>query len=91
MFFCRTAPSKIKKESKREPLETIKEKNRIRQILYRAIGKGKVKKRNSCEICHTSPSQCHHWDYSKPLEFIELCSRCHSFLHRQKRLKLKAV
>lgn len=57
-----------------------------------AIRIGKIRKRNSCEICHDSPTQGHHEDYSKPLEVIELCQRCHAKLHHQYReqgIKLK--
>jgi hypothetical protein len=27
----------------------------------------KIKKRNSCEICYNSPTECHHENYYKPL------------------------
>ena len=64
-------------------------KKRARQILNDEIQKGNIRKRNSCEICHISPTECHHEDYNKPLNFIELCQICHKFLHKKKQLKVK--
>lgn len=58
------------------------EKFKARDLLHGSIRSGKIKKRNSCEICYNSPTECHHEDYSKPLEFIELCHKCHSKLHQ---------
>ena len=49
--------------------------------LYRAFKTGKIKKKNTCEKCGSTPTQCHHSDYSKPLEFIELCKKCHTQAH----------
>jgi hypothetical protein len=54
-----------------------------RSKLQSGIIAGKIRKRNICEICYNSPTHCHHQDYSKPFEFIELCNRCHKFLHTQ--------
>ena len=56
---------------------------RCRQLLNNQIESGGVNKRDSCEICHISPSECHHDDYAKPYEFIELCKACHKKLHKQ--------
>lgn len=58
------------------------EKHKARGILSGAVRNGKIKKRNICEICCFSPTECHHEDYSKPLEYIELCMRCHKILHK---------
>lgn len=66
-----------------EKSELYKKKGLIGQKLKYAIQNGKIKKRNSCEICHNSPVHGHHEDYSKPLEVIWLCPRCHGVLHRQ--------
>jgi len=60
---------------------------RCRQKLADEIKKGNIRKRNTCEICHASPTQCHHDDYNKPSDFIELCMRCHKYLHSQYRSK----
>ena len=54
-----------------------------RKEVRKAIYRGDIRKRNACEICYDSPTDCHHEDYSKPLEFIELCRKCHNVLHKQ--------
>jgi len=48
-----------------------------------AIRDGKLRKRNICEICYAMPTECHHEDYSKPFDIIELCKKCHRLLHKQ--------
>jgi len=62
--------------------EIPKKRHKCHQYLFDKISKGVISKRNSCEICHTSPTECHHDNYTKPLEFIELCVKCHRTLHR---------
>jgi len=68
---------------KNNPVE--KKKMNCRHRLSQAFVSGKIRKRNTCEICHNSPAECHHEDYTKPFEFIELCRRCHIKLHEQYR------
>jgi len=68
-------------------IEKWLKKNPIKYKCYKkfrkALAQNIIKKRNSCEICYNSPTECHHEDYNKPLEIIELCIRCHRFLHRK--------
>lgn len=72
--------------SRQNPI--VKFKYNCRAKLSYHIRKGNLKKRNSCEICHNTPTECHHDDYLKPLEYIELCNRCHQKLHIQYRDKI---
>ena len=76
--------------SRPEIKETLREKWNAREYddnckcrkkLQTAIKTGKIKKRNICEYCYSSPTQCHHDDYSMPFSFIEMCQSCHSLLH----------
>lgn len=64
------------------------EKRKCRGILFDKIRRGIIKKRNICEMCYNSPTECHHEDYNKPLDFIELCRSCHVLLHNQYRQQL---
>jgi len=59
--------------------------NKAHIILNNAIARGEIKKRNKCLTCGEALTECHHPDYSKPLEFIELCRLCHKQLHRNKK------
>ena len=36
-----------------------------------------------CEKCGTKPAHRHHEDYSKPLEIMWLCVKCHGLHHSQ--------
>jgi len=54
-----------------------------RNVVRRMFYENKLKKRNICETCCGGPTECHHEDYDKPLEYIELCNKCHNLLHRR--------
>lgn len=53
--------------------------------LKRAIEKGSIVKPNKCGICGKTNCeiQGHHYDYSKPLDVIWLCTECHGKVHRK--------
>jgi len=60
-----------------------KEKNpdraRARNAVNNAIRNGKLKKSYTCEICGAiGPTHAHHYDYSRPLDVIWLCPKCHA-------------
>ena len=55
-----------------------------------AVIKGLLKKPKKCEVCEEiKPLQGHHEDYSKPLEVIWLCTRCHADADRKLESKNK--
>jgi len=56
------------------------EKMRARQKLHTEIRSGRMK-RLPCIKCGAIKSQAHHEDYSKPLEVIWLCQKCHNVEH----------
>ena len=57
------------------------ERVRAREIVSTAIRRGKIVRGEFCEICgRTIKVQAHHEDYSKPLEIVWLCSKCHRLL-----------
>ena len=81
---CKKCHNKAVNEHRSKNPELRSERSKAYSNLYYAIKTGKIKKRNICEICYDFPTECHHEDYSKQLEFVELCSSCHSKLHAQK-------
>jgi len=46
----------------------------------KAIREGKLKQ-IPCVVCRNPKSEAHHEDYSKPLDVIWLCRRCHRAWH----------
>ncbi len=54
------------------------EKYKAHIKLNNSLRDGKIKKPCACEICGLDRKlHAHHEDYSKPLEVIWLCARCH--------------
>ena len=58
------------------------EKRKANSIIRTAIVYGKIHRPSHCTICN---KQCvpegHHPDYSKPLEVIWVCKKCHTHYH----------
>ena len=51
----------------------------------RAVKAGKLNKPSNCEVCGDDGRiEAHHNDYSKPLEVVWLCVRCHRRIHTGK-------
>lgn len=98
--YRRENPDKFKKywiNKKKNPLK-LKEYERIRrvkdylkiqarQITHRAIYTNKILKQ-SCAICGEIKVEAHHKDYSKPLEIVWLCRKCHHQWHRENSLQV---
>ena len=49
-------------------------------LTHSAVRSGRLK-RKSCEKCGNDKTHAHHEDYSKPLDVIWLCARCHHRHH----------
>lgn len=68
-----------------------KAKDAAQNKLEKAVLRGKVSRKTRCERCGEMPPpfkdgrtaiQAHHPDYSKPLEVLWLCQRCHHKEHQ---------
>lgn len=75
----RSKAKAIKKYRERNP-----EKYRAHGILNNSIRDGKIIKPEFCSICGVSGVKIHghHHDYSKPLDVIWCCEKCHADIHR---------
>jgi hypothetical protein len=58
-----------------------------------AARRSKVPLKDYCEKCHVTGVylERHHEDYSKPLEFLTLCRKCHRGIHRELKAKGKTL
>jgi len=72
--------------------ETHKEKSIAEGKLNDAIRYGKIKKPETCSICGIKCNpQGHHFDYSKPLDVIWVCVKCHAEIHKKLREGKRSV
>jgi len=63
--------------------EEHKFKSIARGVVNNAIRLGKIKKGLNCQFCNIMEDlEAHHSDYSKPLEIVWLCVKCHRSLHK---------
>ncbi len=60
------------------------EKHRAQWMAREAVKKGLIPRLLNCEKCGSSELlQKHHADYSKPLEVVWLCIKCHHAVHKK--------
>ena len=55
---------------------------RIVNNINRLIASGKIK-RQPCSKCGVAKADAHHEDYSKPMEIVWLCRKCHKARHAE--------
>lgn len=73
----RTPERRAKKAGyQRRHRELHPDRYKARSAVHRAIRGGRLK-REPCVYCGSVKSQAHHRDYSKPLEVVWACFRCH--------------
>lgn len=72
-------------EQKKKWNKENRHKNYAHNKVKKAINKGLLIKSDICQICGKTNCeiQGHHYDYSKPLDVIWVCTECHGKLHRK--------
>ena len=82
-IFCWPGRPKCEVTSAEDDYAALKKaKKAARDISYRAIKSGKLIKPDICPKCGSSIDiEHHHEDYSKPLDVVWLCIKCHAVLH----------
>lgn len=71
-----------------------RKRNKDKANAYRCVSyhvKAGNIKREACGVCGCEKTQAHHEDYSKPLEIVWLCEKCHKALHRKKREEKRSI
>lgn len=75
---------KILKKRKKYNRENKNKTSARAKVMY-AVYSGKLRRPNKCSNCNIRClPDAHHKDYSKPLEVIWLCRRCHQIVHNGK-------
>jgi hypothetical protein len=72
----------LRRRVAREMRERYPEKFAARQAVRIALRKKELT-RTPCVSCGNPRSQAHHPDYSKPLDVVWLCARCHASAHSE--------
>ncbi len=73
-------------EATKEYVEKNREKIAAQRKIRNEIRRGRIIKPTYCEVCGVeSLVQGHHEDYSKPLQVIWMCSKCHVYHHQKYR------
>lgn len=76
--------NKIRRENVRISRERFPEKFAARKILWCELQKGTLIRPTKCSVCQSEGRiEGHHPDYSKPLEVMWLCTRCHVKEHKR--------
>jgi len=71
-------------ESKRAWSARNREKKRVHWIIAMALRHGIITYPGNCQHCQQSARvEAHHADYSRPLEVVWLCRKCHGQTHRK--------
>lgn len=70
------------RQIKKAHADRYPEKTKARQMAANAIRDGKLE-RKPCEKCGNPKSHAHHFDYSRPLDVVWLCSVHHGEVHRR--------
>lgn len=66
----------------RKRRKAFPEKDKARNAVSNAVRDGRLI-RGPCVKCGATKSQAHHHDYSKPLDVMWLCFKCHRLEHGQ--------
>lgn len=78
------------RQRKREYRKKHPEKIRAQKKLNYHVTKGNIKRPEKCQVCdETCKPEAHHSDYSKALEVIWVCNRCHNTIHIEQRRQLR--
>jgi hypothetical protein len=64
------------------------DRTKARQAVSNAVYRKELVK-SPCVFCANVKSEAHHPDYSRPLDVVWMCRRCHRILHAQISTKIK--
>jgi hypothetical protein len=71
-------------EQNRKYREKHREKINAQNVLRDHVKRGNIIKPSSCSICNSTHwIEAHHADYTKPLEVVWVCKKCHVAIHKR--------
>jgi hypothetical protein len=74
-----------KQKHEKEYREKNREKDRAQKKLRDHVKRGNIVRPTKCSVCNFEGKiEGHHADYTKPLQVIWVCRKCHMMFHRRK-------
>ncbi len=67
------------------------DKHATHRATYEAVQSGQLVRPPTCSKCPATDVQAHHEDYSRPLDVVWLCSKCHRHRHVEMRAPVLAA
>jgi len=84
MFATQAERDAAMREYRRNYVNHNREKINAHQAMHRAVRSGAIRRAEQCEACgKMGPTHGHHKDYTKQLDVVWLCTRCHVAVHRE--------
>ena len=71
-------------KSRKKYIVANPDKHQAHMLLNQAVRRGDIQ-RKPCNVCGNPIVEGHHEDYTKPLEVIWLCRKCHCNHHKERR------
>jgi hypothetical protein len=79
-WICRSCRAAYQRNWRKSHPEPYSEKIKARAVAKVYLARGKIQRQPCCE-CGQHRAQMHHEDYSRPLDVMWLCRRCHMKHH----------
>jgi hypothetical protein len=75
---------KQNKDTLKRYRENNREKINAQNVLRDHVKRGNIIKPSNCSICNSTQwIEAHHADYTKPLEVVWICKKCHVAIHKR--------
>ena len=81
--YCRSCHAEYMRENRvpySKMTEEQRNKSRVRAYANMYLKRGKIV-RQDCFVCDGPSDHMHHEDYSRPLDILWLCKKCHLTIH----------
>jgi hypothetical protein len=83
IWYEKNRKKQIEKQTNYNKNKADRKKIYARHQLNDAVKLGHIKRMENCQICNRKcKTEAHHADYTKPLDVIWVCKKCHIKIHK---------